>query len=119
MPLITGAFVFFCSQIGATGQYDAACNKGLEAVSRQSGNYQLMESGEKKTMELATDMSKDNLGKSATDVGSAIGGVGVFAYKTYRAKTINFKVPNLGLADTITASATPNSGKLSFKWNIF
>lgn len=115
MALITGAFVFFCAQIGATGQYDQACNKSLEAASRQSGSYQLMESTEKKTSEYATNIAQKNLGSVPLD----IGGAGVFMYKVYHSKSLNFKVPNLGLADTVTASATPNSGKISFKWNIF
>ena len=115
MSLIPGLFAFFCTSFGMTGQYNTACNKSFEAGSKQVGIYQLGESTEMRATSYATTMGKDNLGQPIMDVGS----VGVFAFRYYHYKSVNLKLPTMGMADAATAQLTTNSGNISLKWNIF
>jgi len=114
MGLFSLGIASLCAGVAADGQYNIACNKAVEAGTRQYGVYQLMDRTEQKSLEIATKQGSDILGKDATEVVV----IGVYSYRFYKDRAVVFKLPNLGLADTISNRITLTSYTLNFQWNI-
>lgn len=113
MPFIATAITSMCLGIASSGQYNTACNKAAEAGTKQLGTYQVLEDGERKTMEFAAKQGEYKLGGTVMKAGAA----GVYVYRTYRDKSLTFKVKDIGVADSMTNQVTPNSYKVSFNWH--
>lgn len=117
MPLLSTQLVvgltYLCTNVAGNPQYNQACNKSVEAGTKQVGTYQLLEDGEKRTMEYATGLGEDKLGTTVMKAGAA----GVYAYRVYRDKSVTFKIKSVGIADSMTNQVTTNSYKLSLDWH--
>jgi hypothetical protein len=111
IPDITAAMLAICSQYQGTHYYDA-CVKSLDAGTRQVGIRQQYDATTGKLNSIATKQAEDTLGKP---VMSAIGS-GAFIYKTAKEKTLTFKLPTAGLADSLSNTVTPNSYSLNIQW---
>ena len=112
MPLLATAFTSVCVGL-MPGTYDMACNKALEAGTKQTGIYQQSEQVENKSLEYVTEKGEKNLGKPVAVVLAS----GPFLYKSYKEKTLRFNVPNFGLCDRISNEITPNSYSVKFGWH--
>lgn len=108
--LLSSAIVAIC--ISAQGPYNEACNKGVEAGAKQTGIYQEVDWAEKATLKFANDKAEATLGKKPM---SAVG-VGVFVYRAAKNKKVNFKLPDIGVCDSITNELTPTSYNINLQW---
>lgn len=117
MPLIdtqlAAGIASLCMGLTSSSQYNQACNKASEAGYKQVGVYKLINDGESKTIQYATTLGQDKLGKTTMETGEA----GVFLYKVYKSKSLTFKLPNVGIADQMSNQITPNSYKLNLVWH--
>lgn len=109
--LLAQGIVAIC--LSASGQYNTACNKALDAGTKQSGIQQNVDNFENKSLDLAKKNGTETFGS----VPVALATAGVFSYKVYKAKSVDFKLPNLGIADTISNQVTDKSYKLLFTWH--
>lgn len=108
--LLGNAIIALC--VSASGQYNQACNKALDAGTRQVGIRQDADALEDKSLDLAKITATKNLGPAPVAVATA----GVYTYRVYKEKSIVFKLPNMGIADTISNQITDKSYKLNFEW---
>lgn len=108
--LLAQGIVAIC--LSASGQYNTACNKALDAGTQQAGIRQSADNLENKSVDLAKTKGTETFGS----VPVAVATVGIFSYKVYKAKSLNFKLPNVGIADTISNQITDKSYKLIFTW---
>jgi len=108
--LLGNAIVALC--VSASGQYNQACNKALDAGTRQIGIRQDADNLEDKSLDLAKNTATTNLGPTPVAIVTA----GVYTYKVYKDKSIVFKLPDIGIADSISNQITDKSYKLNFTW---
>lgn len=108
--LLGQAIVLMC--VSTSGQYNAACNKAIDAGTRQVGLRQNADNLEEKSVELAKTKSTETFGPAPVAVVTA----GVYTYKVFKEKSIIFKLPDVGIADTISNQITDKSYKLNFTW---
>jgi hypothetical protein len=104
------ALVFMC--VSTSGQYNTACNIALDAGTQQAGIKQQADNVENKSLDLAKKTAVDNLGTTPVAAVSS----GVFIYNVYKARSIDFKLPNMGIADTVSNKITDKSYTLNFIW---
>lgn len=96
----------------ATGQYNNACNKALDASTRQIQIRQEADAAQDVGEKAITKKVEENLGKTTVQAVVA----GGFVYNTVKTKALDFKLPNMGIADTISNKVTPNSYGLTLVW---
>lgn len=101
-----------CSNI-QTNQVDA-CTHAMEAATKQIQLYQYEEKTENYLMTYAQNTADHSLGKTAEDVG---GGT-VYGYKVYRNKSITFRLPNMGVCDTLSNNVTLDSYSINLTWKL-
>lgn len=111
MSLMAWAISMACSSNTSVDQN--ACNKFLEASAKSTQVYQNEEKTENYFRVMATDKADNYFGKDVEKVG----GGAYFGYKVYRDKAVDFKLPNMGLCDTLSNRVTPNSYSINIKWN--
>lgn len=114
MPLMTALISMACSS--AYQNHQDACSKFLEASSKQIGLFQTDERVENYYTLQAKEAASNTLGTGGTD---AVGG-SAYIYKVYRNKAVDFKLPNLGLADSISNHVDFNnySYTLNLTWKM-
>jgi hypothetical protein len=116
MSLIALAINLTCNDI--SHQNVDACSKALEATARQVNVYQDSENFENSVKNYARNYaiktSVNYLGKPVVEV---VGGV-VYVYKVIQDRSIDFRLPTLGLCDSASNRITTNSYTLNLKWNI-
>jgi len=108
------AILSLCSTLTTGSQYDQACNKAVEAGTKQTGTYQLLDSYETKTISYTENEASYHLGDESV---SAVGAT-VYAYRTFRTKTLKFNLPNMGICNSVSNDITPNSYALHMKWEL-
>lgn len=113
MPLVSTAIASMCLSLAGSGQYNESCNKAVEAYTKQAGTFQMLEGGERRTLEYATQMGEKNLGTTVMKTGAA----GVFVYRVYKDKALTFKIKDVGIADSLTNHVTPHSYDFSLNWH--
>lgn len=111
MPLMSTAIIALC--VNYQGKYNEACNKALDAGTRQAGIRQNVDMVENKANEIANQKAEVVIGKQ----GMGAIGSGVYVYKVVKDKSISFKVPTLGLCNSLTNHLTLNSLDLLAEWN--
>ncbi len=101
-----------CQNINAYQNHQDACDKFMEqsAKSMQLNTY--VDGSEAYVTSMARKDADVYLGK---DVEDTVGGIG-YTYRVYRNKSVDFKLPNFGMCDKITAHASSTSGSLGFSW---
>jgi len=112
--LFSQAITAFCMSAASSATYNNACNHAVDAGTRQVGIRQQVDGAEDKTTALVATKATDVAGKH---VSMAVGAVG-FVYKTYRDKSLVFKLPTMGICDSLSNQITPNSYILSFQWTL-
>jgi hypothetical protein len=110
--LLSKAIVAICVS-AVNPQYNTACDKALDAGTRQVGMRTNTDGTEDKATQIATNYVQDEFGKDSTYVI----GAGAFAYKTAKDRSVTFKLPTLGIADSISNQITTNSYTLNVRWN--
>lgn len=108
MPLLTGAIAALCLNV-QTG-YSTACNKAVEAGSKQSTVYQSEETIEES---IKTDLKK-HFSKEVLSAAAVVG----FTYKTIKDRSLSFELPNLGLCQSINNKIDQSAYSINFKWEI-
>jgi len=113
MLLTAMAITAACQNIDVWANHQDACQKFFEVSSQKIGVTETDQKTENYYTLKAKTVAADNLGTTVIDVA---GGVG-YVYRVYRNKAIDFKLPNLGICDTVSNHITPNSYTLNLKWN--
>ena len=109
---MTWAIGLACQNIQMYQNHQDACSKFLSIGSDKIGLTPLDSQVEGYYTVKATAIATDTLGTNAMD---SIGGLG-YGYRIYRAKSVDFKLPNLGIADKITAHAAVDGGSIGLSW---
>ncbi len=104
--------IAICSQYQGTHYYDA-CAKSLEAGTLQTGIRQKYDSAEGKANQFVTKTAEENLGKSTVTVIAS----GAYVYKVVNQKSLTFRLPTFGFANSLSNTVTPNSYTLNIGWN--
>ena len=103
-----------CANINVYANHQDACNKFMEVSSQKIGLEQTDQKIENYYTLEAKTTATNNLGPAAIDVAA----VGAYSYKVYRNKAIDFKLPNMGICDTLSNHVTPNSYSVNMGWKI-
>jgi hypothetical protein len=98
--------------IGLSGSGQEACNKALEAGSKQSGIEQDVDRIEKHVTQNADQKGHEYLGDKGMEV---VGGT-AFVAKTLIDKSLVFGVPTFGICDRIVNKVEPNKYSLQLEW---
>jgi hypothetical protein len=114
MPLMTWAIGLACQNIQMYQNHQDACSRFFSISSDKIGLTPLDSQVENYYTVKATAVATDTLGKDAM---GSIGGLG-YGYRVYRAKSIDFKLPTLGIADKITAHAALDGGSVGLTWKM-
>lgn len=113
MPLMSWMIGMACSSITTWQNHQDACTHFFEATTKYTQVYQTDEKTEGYVTDRATVTAKENLGTTAVDT---VGGV-AYTYRVYRNKAVDFKLPNLGICDSVSNRITLDSYTLNLKWN--
>lgn len=90
-----------------------ACSHFLEASAKQTQIYQYSDKAEDYFKIKAKNETNALLGSKAEDI---VGGT-YFVYKSYKNKSIDIKLPNMGLCNTINTHVGQDNNSLNFGWN--
>lgn len=104
------AIVALC--LGSVGSYNEACKKAIDAGSRQTGIRQRVDFFEAKTDEILMRHTMTFIGED----GVYVVGIGGFVYKTFKDKSLKFKLPTLGMCDSLGNQITAKSYGLTMEW---
>lgn len=98
--------------LGVSGPSNQACNKALEAGTKQTGVESQVDSLETKTTKMAEKDAKQYLGETSVFLltGTAM------ATKAVIDKSATVKLPTLGICNSITANVGPQKSLLSLMW---
>lgn len=98
---------------GAQGSYHDACDKALDATSRQIGLRQQADDIESRARGYAEGRAKRYLGNESM---SAVAFVG-FTAKAVKEHQVAIKLPNLGLCNSVTSQIGTDQSSLQMVWN--
>lgn len=113
MPMIVPLLINSACSSAYSNHIDA-CSKAMEAFSRQTGLYDGSERTENYVVNRVRNGSDNYLGSPITTGIASIG----YAYKVIHSKSLSFRIPNMGICDTITNQITPTSYSIGLKWEI-
>ena len=99
--------------VGAHGNANTACQKAIDAGSRQVGLRQNVELVQDHAVHVANYQVEKNLSK---DQFAALG-AGIYLYKLARDKHLSVRTPTLGLCDRATTDLTLDTYQLLLKWS--
>lgn len=111
MALTEMFIVLACTNTPAI--YTTACNKAVDAGTRQTGIRQQADKAEELTTKFADHEAQSLIGKK----GVSVVGAGMFIYKTTTDKKLKVEVPNFGLCDSINTELATDSQMLRLQWN--
>jgi hypothetical protein len=98
--------------LGASGATHDACQKSLQAGSKQSGVEQNIDTYESKVTTNAEKDTKEKLGETTVEI---LGGT-AFLTKSVVEKHATIGLPNLGLCTYIKAQIGQDKSMLSLEW---
>lgn len=107
------AIVAFCATT-ATGKYNDACTKAMDAGTRQVGLRQSIDKVEDGTVNY---VNASAMKVTPKPIQEAVGS-GLYVYKVARDKKLTFKVPTLGFCSSMTTELEPNRYALVLRWNL-
>jgi len=113
MAVLLGKAIVAICVSAVNPQYHTACDKALDAGTRQAGIKTGADGTEDKATQTVTGYIQDEIGKDSMKVL----GAGVFMYRTAKDRSLTFKLPTFGIADSIGNQITPNSYALNIRWN--
>lgn len=100
--------------LGLSGNGQQACEKALEAGSKQSGIEQNVDKTQKYIEKAADRKAHDLLGQQVME----IAGGGIFIAKTVVDKSVQFSVPTLGICDRITSQVGVDKYSMQMVWRL-
>jgi len=103
-----------CSSTNTWQNHEDACNRFFEQSTKTFKLYQTDEKVENYYTVQAKGVATDTFGNSAIGIAGGMG----YTYKVYRNKSIDFKLPTMGLADSASNHITPNSYSLNLSWKL-
>lgn len=112
IPDFAMAIVAMCAPYEGTRYYDA-CMKAADAGTRQVGIRQSVDQAQSKINSIVSDKVEKTVGRKVVTM-VATGG---FLLRTFNTKTISFRLPTLGLANSVENEVSPTTYKLVMKWN--
>ena len=113
MTLVSLAIGSICSSFSSVNT--TACSKALEATSKQTQVYQMDQNTEQYAMKYGQNIAYTVLGKESIDIGGSM----VYAYRVYRAKAVDLKLPTLGVCNSVSSHVGIDGNySLNFKWMI-
>lgn len=112
MPLISSLFSAACANIAVNN--GDVCSKMYDALQKSSTVIQYSEKTETYIQDYGRKLAVSVFTPSEL---YAFGGVG-YMWRTYRTKSATFKLPTLGICDSMQASLTTDSYSISIKWNL-
>lgn len=98
--------------IGSSGVRQEACEKGLEAGTKQLGIERSISTLEYKAQKGANTKAVDWFGQTGSEF---VGGT-LFLVKAISDKSVSLKLPTFGLADRVTTIASANAYRLNLEW---
>lgn len=104
--------VIMMACIGSAPAYNQACNKALDAATRQVGVRQQVDTAEDKTVQIVSHKAQTIVGNDVTSVV----GVGGFILKTARDRSLNFGIPTLGLCSSLRNQIGVDSYAIMAEW---
>lgn len=110
MSAMTALITSAC--IGLSGAHQQACEKAIEAGSKQTGLEQSVDQIQKMVERKANNKAKDIIGKSGMD----IAGGGIFLVKTAIDKSVKINLPTLGICDRISTQVGVNQNSMQMEW---
>lgn len=105
------AIIAMCAS-AATAKYNDACNKALDAATRQYGLRQSVDGAEDKTVQYVTTTAQRHSPKAIQEAAAA----GFFVVKTAKDKRLFFKIPTFGLCSSMEGQLEPSKYGLLVKW---
>jgi hypothetical protein len=93
--------------------YTTACNKAVDAGTRQVGIRQEADKYEDLTTKFADHEAQSLIGKK----GVSVVGATVFIYKTTSEKKLKVDIPNFGICDQVSTELATDSQTLRLIWN--
>lgn len=108
--LFGSAIVALC--MGAVGNVNDACTHAVDAGTRQTGIRQNVDMAEDKSVELINHQAMKAFGKQTMSVLVA----GGYVYKVVKEKSLNFRLPTLGLCSSASNQVALDSYKLVLEW---
>lgn len=108
--LVSTAIVSLCVSVSAN--YNDACNKALDAGTRQVGFRQQADQAEDSTVRLLDNKVQTTLTKEEYSLLGAAG----FVYKTAKDQRLKFNLPNFGVCTKVTNEITPTSYNIQLNW---
>lgn len=109
--MLNSAIISFCA-VTTTGQYNAPCRSSLQATAMQTGFDIPVNNGEKIIIHAADADAKDTLGMNGY---YTVGGV-VFVAGAIKNRGASFNLPNLGIANSISAHLGLDSCNVGLGW---
>lgn len=111
MGIIDTLIVTSCMGFQA-GQAQDACQKALQAGSKQSGIEKVVNNKEQQITKKADQTAKEMLGETTVGV---VGGT-VFLAKTISEKKVSLGLPTLGMCNSIKAEVSDKQSQLKLEW---
>lgn len=115
MPFLTTWMISMaCANVPAYQKNQYACTQFMDTGVKKT----LLYGADQKTEDYYTIKAKatanDTFGSGTEEI---IGG-GAYGYRAYRRKAIDLKLPNEGLANSVTMHVSPGSYGLGFGWKM-
>lgn len=98
--------------ISSSSVKQEACEKGLQAGTKQFGIERSINTLENRVQKGAKSTAYNWFGQTGSDV---LGGT-IFLAKTVSDKSLSVKLPTMGIADRITTTAGVNLYRLNLEW---
>lgn len=100
--------------VSTPAPYVDACNKVVDAGTRQIGLRQETDKIEELTTKLVDREAQSLIGKK----GVSVVGTGMFIYKTTLDKKLKVDIPSFGLCDHVSTELAIDSQLLRLQWNL-
>lgn len=111
MSLLGSAILTVC--MGATGNYQPACNNALEQTARTTGFDKNMDTFERQSSVYADKLAEEELGED----GKSYLGSTLYLVRVAVDKRVTVNLPTMGWVDQAQSQLTPTSFMLTFRWS--
>lgn len=109
------AITAFCIS-AASGSYNDACTHAVDAATRQVGWRQQVDYVEDKTLEVANKEALRHAARVVGKEGITVLAAGGYVYRVVKEKSLSFRLPTLGLCNSVSNQITYDSYRLVLEW---
>jgi hypothetical protein len=103
-----------CQNIQNWQNHESACNSFMD----QSSKAVQIQQYDQKIEDYFTIKAKDEVTSDFGKEPLEVAGGAAYGYRAYRNKSVDFKLPTMGLADSVSNRITPNSYSLNLSWKM-